>query len=100
MTEIRARNPHRGAPHSAGFFIHCANGLSFPAIALPLARSARFRQYSRPWSKSQNTKRRITMPHAIRIHETGGPEVMRWEEVEVGQPAAGEVRVRNTAIGL
>ena len=40
------------------------------------------------------------MPHAIRILETGGPEVMRWEEVEVGPPGAGEVRVRNTAIGL
>ena len=40
------------------------------------------------------------MPHAIRIHETGGPEVMRWEEVEVGQPGPGEVRVRNTALGL
>src|SRR3954467_12736960 len=40
------------------------------------------------------------MPHAIRIHQTGGPEVMRWEETEVGQPEAGEVRVRNTAIGL
>ncbi len=40
------------------------------------------------------------MPHAIRMHQTGGPEVMRWEEVEVGQPGAGEVRVRNTAIGL
>ncbi|MEO8442319.1 MAG: quinone oxidoreductase [Betaproteobacteria bacterium] len=40
------------------------------------------------------------MPHAIRMHETGGPEVMRWEEVEVGQPGAGEVRVRNTAVGL
>ena len=40
------------------------------------------------------------MSHAIRIHETGGPEVMRWEEVDVGQPGAGEVRVRNTAIGL
>jgi NADPH2:quinone reductase len=40
------------------------------------------------------------MPHAIRMHETGGPEVMRWEEVEIGQPGAGEVRVRNTAVGL
>ena len=40
------------------------------------------------------------MPHAIRMYETGGPEVMRWEEVEIGQPGAGEVRVRNTAIGL
>jgi NADPH:quinone reductase len=40
------------------------------------------------------------MPHAIRMYETGGPEVMRWEEVEIGQPGAGEVRVRNTAVGL
>jgi NADPH:quinone reductase len=40
------------------------------------------------------------MPHAIRIHEYGGPEVLRWEAVEVGEPKAGEVRVRHTAIGL
>ncbi len=40
------------------------------------------------------------MPHAIRIHETGGPEKMQWEEVEVGAPGPGEVRVRNTAVGL
>src|SRR5579871_6718997 len=40
------------------------------------------------------------MPHAIRIHETGGPEVMRWDEVEVGKPGPGEVLVRNTAVGV
>ncbi len=40
------------------------------------------------------------MPHAIRIHEHGGPEKMRWEEVQVGDPGPGEVRVRNTAVGL
>jgi len=40
------------------------------------------------------------MPHAIRIHETGGPEVMRWEEVQVASPGPGEVLVRNTAVGL
>jgi NADPH:quinone reductase len=38
--------------------------------------------------------------HAIRIHETGGPEKLTWEEVEVGEPGAGEVRLRQTAIGL
>lgn len=37
---------------------------------------------------------------AIRIHATGGPEVMRWEDVEVGSPGPGEVRVRHTAVGL
>jgi NADPH2:quinone reductase len=40
------------------------------------------------------------MPKAIRIYRHGGPEVMRWEEVQVGEPGVGEVRVRHTAIGL
>jgi len=40
------------------------------------------------------------MPHAMRISETGGPEKMRWEEVQVGAPGEGQVRVRNTAVGL
>jgi NADPH2:quinone reductase len=40
------------------------------------------------------------MPFAIRIHQTGGPEVMRWEEVVVGDPAPGEARVRHEAVGL
>jgi NADPH2:quinone reductase len=40
------------------------------------------------------------MPHAIRIHQTGGPEVLQWEEVTVGDPGPGEARVRHTAIGL
>ncbi len=40
------------------------------------------------------------MTHAIRIHQTGGPDVLRWEAVEVGPPGAGEVRLRHTAIGL
>ncbi len=40
------------------------------------------------------------MPHAIRIHRTGRPDVMVWEEIDVGNPGEGEVRVRHTAIGL
>lgn len=40
------------------------------------------------------------MPHAIRIHQNGGPEVMRFEDVELGPPASGEVRLRHTAIGI
>ena len=40
------------------------------------------------------------MPHAIRLYENGGPEKMQWEEVEVGNPGPGQVRVRNTAVGL
>jgi len=37
---------------------------------------------------------------AIRIHETGGPEVLRYEDVELPPPAPGQVRVRHTAIGI
>lgn len=40
------------------------------------------------------------MPHAIRIHAHGGPEVMRWEEIELPAPRKGEVLVRHSAIGL
>ncbi len=40
------------------------------------------------------------MTHAVRIHSYGGPEVLRWETVEVADPGPGQVRVRNTAIGL
>ncbi|MEO6928431.1 MAG: quinone oxidoreductase [Casimicrobiaceae bacterium] len=40
------------------------------------------------------------MVQAIRIHATGGPEVLQYESVEVGAPAAGEARVRNAAIGV
>ena len=40
------------------------------------------------------------MPHAIRIHKTGHPEVLQWEEVEVGDPGPGQVRIRQQAAGL
>jgi NADPH2:quinone reductase len=40
------------------------------------------------------------MSSAIRIHETGGPEVLEWEEVNVGEPGPGEVRLRHGAVGL
>lgn len=40
------------------------------------------------------------MAKAIRMHETGGPEVLRYEDVEPGDPGPGEVRLRHTAIGL
>ena len=40
------------------------------------------------------------MTHAIRIHQHGGPEVLKWEAVEVAAPGVGEVRLRQTAVGL
>ena len=40
------------------------------------------------------------MPKAVRFHTTGGPEVLVYEDVQVGEPAAGQARVRHTAIGV
>ena len=40
------------------------------------------------------------MTHAIRYHQTGGPEVLVWEEVTLGKPGPGEARIRHTAVGL
>jgi NADPH2:quinone reductase len=40
------------------------------------------------------------MTKAIRIHETGGPEVLQWEEISVGDPGPGQVRLQQSACGL
>jgi NADPH2:quinone reductase len=40
------------------------------------------------------------MSKAIRIYQTGGPEVLRWEDVEVPAPGPGQVLLRHTAIGV
>jgi NADPH2:quinone reductase len=40
------------------------------------------------------------MSRAIRLHQTGGPEVLQWEEVEVGEPGPGQARIRHTAVGV
>ncbi|MBZ5588513.1 MAG: quinone oxidoreductase [Acidobacteriia bacterium] len=40
------------------------------------------------------------MTMGVRIHETGGPEVLRWEGIEVGRPGVGEVRLAQSAVGL
>ena len=42
----------------------------------------------------------MTRVYAVRVHKTGGPEQLRYEQIEVGEPAHGEARVRHTAIGL
>ena len=40
------------------------------------------------------------MPQAVRFHEVGGPEVLRWESVELATPTPGEAQVRHHAVGL
>src|SRR5260370_14256134 len=40
------------------------------------------------------------MPKAVRFHKTGAPEALQFEDVPVGEPGQGQVRVRHTAIGV
>ncbi|HEY7552994.1 MAG TPA: quinone oxidoreductase [Hyphomicrobiaceae bacterium] len=40
------------------------------------------------------------MVHAIRVHQTGGPEVLTWENVEVGDAGPGQVRLKQHAVGV
>jgi NADPH:quinone reductase len=40
------------------------------------------------------------MAYAIRFAKTGGPEVLEWQQVDVGKPGPGQVRLRHTAVGL
>jgi NADPH:quinone reductase len=40
------------------------------------------------------------MPHAMHIRQTGGPEVLSWTAVDVGEPGSGQVRLRQAAAGL
>ena len=40
------------------------------------------------------------MPHAMQIPQTGGPEVLNWTAVDVGEPGSGQVRLRQAAAGL
>ena len=38
--------------------------------------------------------------HAYQFHKTGGPEVLKWEEIDLPAPGRGEVLIRHTAIGF
>ncbi len=40
------------------------------------------------------------MPYAIRVQAFGGPEVMKWEEIQVGEPGPGEAKIKQYAAGL
>src|SRR6266581_6543741 len=48
----------------------------------------------------RRAREETAMTHAIRINETGGPEVLRWEELALPEPGPGEARVRHHAVGL
>ncbi|XP_075484780.1 uncharacterized protein LOC142524624 [Primulina tabacum] len=57
-----------------------------------------FKTQARDLSVSATTESK--MVKAIRVHELGGPEVLKWEDVEIGEPKNGEIKVKNKAIGV
>jgi NADPH2:quinone reductase len=75
--EWRKALPRGSSPRAAGF-----SALRFFAIVAP------------------SNAKEADMVQAIRFAKTGGPEVLEWQQVEVGKPGQGEVRLRHTAVGL
>ncbi|RVW30502.1 Quinone oxidoreductase 1 [Vitis vinifera] len=55
---------------------------------------------AKPVPRAFCTSAAATMVKAIRVHELGGPEVLKWEDVEIGEPNEGEICVKNQAIGV
>ncbi len=49
---------------------------------------------------SPNGLEALPMPHAIQVRQTGGPDVLSWEEIEVGEPSSGQAKLRQEAAGL
>src|SRR5690606_10720153 len=58
------------------------------------------RRTNSPQPNPQAGEQRMPKAKAIRIDKTGGPEVMKYVEVDVGEPGPGEVQVRHHAIGV
>jgi NADPH:quinone reductase len=54
----------------------------------------------KPFPHHHPSQKGSPMAQAIRMHETGNPSVLRLEEVPVGNPGVGEVRLRHVAVGL
>lgn len=78
-----------------------------PSSSSPLLSLTRTRRLLSPSPSASLTtttvrcsKGEMAVVKCIRVHELGGPEVLRWEQVEVGEPKEGEIRIKNTAIGV
>ncbi|KAJ6801551.1 uncharacterized protein M6B38_139595 [Iris pallida] len=76
-----------------------------PLRLLTPSRSHRYSLTSRSVSvraaaAASSSSSSVKMVKAIRVHELGGPEVLKWEDVEIGEPKDGEIRVKNKAIGV
>ena len=50
--------------------------------------------------RDRKSRKNSFMTYSIQIHQTGGPEVLQWEETQIGTPEAGQVRIKQTVVGL
>lgn len=66
----------------------------------PVARKSSYANFPRSRKPIQLCRAFATMVKAIRVHQLGGPEVLKWEDVAVGEPGEGEIRVKHKAIGV
>src|SRR4051812_49799958 len=77
---------------------------SYGADTIPATGALLFRprvlRYRRAIDPTGAIRRETAMVQAIRFAKTGGPEVLEWQEVEIGNPGQGQVRLRHTAVGL
>src|SRR6185312_2159073 len=89
----RARCRRRDLLHARAGHVRVDRGRALTARAPRPPRRA-------PGTSNAATKERRSMAQAVRIHKTGGPEVLGIETVDVGAPGPGEARVRNTAVGV
>ncbi|CAH9069579.1 unnamed protein product [Cuscuta europaea] len=79
---------------------HPAQASACSSLRIAAKENTKVRLTVRAYSTSPEVVSAARMVKAVRVHETGNPEVLKWEDVEVGEPKEGEIKVKNQAIGL
>ncbi|CAH9060202.1 unnamed protein product [Cuscuta epithymum] len=73
---------------------------AFSSLRIAAKKKTKVRLTVRAHSTSPEVVSAARMVKAVMVHEIGNPEVLKWEDIEVGEPKEGEIRVKNQAIGL
>ncbi len=59
-----------------------------------------FVNFAQAFRPRRTQHKRFSMPYAIRVNASGGPEVLQWEEVQVGEPGPGQAKIKQHAAGV
>ncbi|KAL2653016.1 hypothetical protein R1flu_021144 [Riccia fluitans] len=106
MQHLRSHNAFvRQVSATAGLGLSCSairfsssSESQAPHLKLPFQRI--FAQISKDEDTGARSGAKMVKAKAFKVHKVGGPEVLQWEDVEVGEPGEGQVRIRQTAVGL